>query len=113
MTWYLSGPMTGLPDLNRSAFHAATARIRAAGHDVLNPAELCPPGISWEQAMAIDLVALDTADGVITLPGWQKSRGAQIEVKKARQRGLPVHSLHDWLPTRTFSQGARELEEYE
>lgn len=110
MRWYLSGPMTGLPDLNIPAFHAAAARIRAAGHDVLNPAELCPPGLSWDQAMAIDLAALDTADGVITLPGWQRSRGAQIEVKTARQRGLPVHALHDWLHTRTFSKGAPELE---
>ncbi len=86
MRWDLSGPMTGLPDLNIPAFHAATARIRAAGHDVLNPAELCPPGISWEQAMAIDLAALDIADGVITLPGWKRSRGGRPGLWSTRSR---------------------------
>lgn len=110
MRWYLSGPMTGLPDLNMPAFHAAAARIRATGHDVLNPAELCPPGISWDQAMAIDLAALDTADGVITLSGWERSRGARIEIHRARQRGLPVYALHAWLHTRTTSKGERDLE---
>jgi hypothetical protein len=92
--------MTGLPDFNVSAFREAAARIRATGHDVLNPAELCPPGISWEQAMAIDLAALDSADGVMTLPGWDRSRGARIEVQRAKQQGLPVHALRDWLPAK-------------
>nr|WP_031942667.1 DUF4406 domain-containing protein [Sulfobacillus thermotolerans]AEP14300.1 putative bacteriophage-related protein [Sulfobacillus thermotolerans] len=110
MRWYLSGPMTGLPDYNRAAFHAAAARIRAAGHEVLNPAELCPPGISWEEAMAIDLAALDTAEGVITLPGWERSRGARIEVQRARQQGLPVHALRHWLQMRHDARSAQELE---
>jgi hypothetical protein len=44
---YLSGPMTGLPDLNFPAFHAEAARLRALGYDVINPAEL-PEGISRE-----------------------------------------------------------------
>lgn len=37
MRIYLSGPMTGLPDLNRPAFDAATARLTAQGHFVINP----------------------------------------------------------------------------
>lgn len=45
MRWYLSGPMTGLPSLNRPAFHRVAASVRAAGHDALNPAELCPPAL--------------------------------------------------------------------
>jgi len=35
---YLSGPMTGLPELNFPAFAAMTASLRAGGHTVTNPA---------------------------------------------------------------------------
>lgn len=41
---YLSGPMTGLPELNFPAFAAMTANLRADGHTVTNPAELYPDG---------------------------------------------------------------------
>lgn len=37
---YISGPITGMPDLNFPAFHAAAAALRAAGYTVTNPAEL-------------------------------------------------------------------------
>lgn len=36
---YIAGPMTGLPDFNFPAFHAAAAAWRAAGWEVFNPAE--------------------------------------------------------------------------
>lgn len=97
MRWYLSGPMTGLPDLNRPVFQHVAALIRSVGHDVLNPAELCPPGITWKAAMHYDLAALKTAQGVICLPAWERSRGARIEVWIARRRGLPVWSFAEWL----------------
>jgi len=37
MRVYLSGRMTGCPDLNRSAFDAAERRLTAQGHFVINP----------------------------------------------------------------------------
>lgn len=37
MRIYLSGPMTGKPDLNRLAFDAAEKRLTAQGHFVINP----------------------------------------------------------------------------
>ena len=97
MRWYVSGPMTGLPDLNRPAFQQAAATVRATGHDAINPVELCPLHIPWKAAMRMDLAALKTAHGVICLPGWERSRGARIEVWLARRRGLPVWEFRDWL----------------
>ena len=37
MRIYISGPMTGKPDLNRPAFDAAEKRLTAQGHFVINP----------------------------------------------------------------------------
>ena len=37
MRIYISGKMTGCPDLNRSAFDAAAKRLTAQGHFVINP----------------------------------------------------------------------------
>ena len=40
MRVYISGPMTGKPDLSRSAFDAAAERLREQGHFVINPHDL-------------------------------------------------------------------------
>lgn len=40
---YLCGPMTGLPEYNYPAFHAAAAELRAQGWRVVNPAENAEP----------------------------------------------------------------------
>lgn len=42
MRIYISGPMTGLPDLNRPAFDAAEKRLTEQGHFVINPHNLTP-----------------------------------------------------------------------
>lgn len=45
---YLSGPMTGLPELNFPAFRVEAARLRALGFEVVNPADLNPePNTGW------------------------------------------------------------------
>ena len=41
---YLSGAMTGCPDLNFPAFHAAAKALRERGLVVINPAEIKPEG---------------------------------------------------------------------
>ena len=91
---YLAGPMSGLPDLNFPAFHAAAARLRAAGHDVVNPAEINPdPGAAWAQCMRADIAQLVTCEAIALLPGWEQSRGARLEHHIATQLGMRVVSL--------------------
>ena len=88
---YLSGPMTGLPELNFPAFHAHAAELRERGHDVVNPAEITlDPAATWEQCMRADLAALATCDAIAMMPGWHTSRGAQLELHIAHRLGLLV-----------------------
>lgn len=80
MKLYVAGPMTGIEALNFPAFHAASAALRAMGHEVANPAEINPdPTAEWTDCMFEDLKELTTCDGIVMLPGWESSPGAQIE----------------------------------
>ncbi len=77
---YVCGPMSGLPFLNFPAFEAETARLRALGYEVVNPAEVNPDhDTPWTECMFSDLRELCGCDGIVMLPGWEASPGAQIE----------------------------------
>ncbi|WP_319517271.1 DUF4406 domain-containing protein [uncultured Martelella sp.] len=97
---YLSGPMTGLPDMNYPAFHAEAARLRAMGHMVYNPAEYPHDGPA--EAFPIRQAFSDycrflclEANAIFMLRGWQSSRGAQIEYRLADYLGLTIYQqLH-------------------
>lgn len=91
MRTYVCGPMSGLPELNFPAFHAEAARLRAAGHDVVNPAEInSDPTASWKDCMRADIRELVTCDAIQLLPGWECSKGAQLEYLIAARLGLLV-----------------------
>lgn len=93
---YVSGPMTGLPELNFPAFHAAAAQLRALGLEVVNPAELNPdPACTWQAAMREDIRALVDCDAIVLLPGWQNSRGARLELTVAQALGMAQTTLEE------------------
>ena len=92
---YLSGPMTGLPGLNFAAFHAMSTNLRAGGHTVTNPAEINADGGTWNDCMRRDIAALMDCDTVATLPGWENSKGARLEVLIAERLGMTVVNAHD------------------
>lgn len=98
-TLYLAGPMTGLPDDNRPAFAEAAAALRAAGYEVVNPAENgLPAAASWEQHMRTDIInMLGRCDAVATLPGIEASRGGILETGLATGLGWRVHTVEQWL----------------
>ena len=88
---YISGAMSGMPDLNFPLFNSEAARLRALGYDVVNPAELNPdPSTSWHQCMRTDLKALLDCDTIALLPQWQKSAGAHLEMHIAHRVGIDI-----------------------
>jgi hypothetical protein len=96
---YISGPMTGLPEHNFPAFKAAAARLTAAGYDVLNPAENFGGRTDLERKayMREDISNVLKADGIATLPGWQDSKGARLEVAIARELDLEAANVDMWV----------------
>ena len=103
MKYYLAGPMSGIPQFNFPAFHAAAKNLREQGHEVFNPAErdierhhgvdisadnatgnvaqaAQTHGFSLREALAEDTAYIcREADAIAMLPGWEKSNGARAE----------------------------------
>lgn len=98
MKIYLSGPMSGLPEHNFPAFHAAAARLRERGYEVVSPAELhVHTSGDWHDYLRADIKALCDCDTLALLPGWAKSRGAQLELHIAHRLDLTIHTLEELL----------------
>lgn len=90
--------MTGLPELNFPAFNCSAAKLRAAGFDVVNPAEHGEePGKAWADYLRKDIRLLMDCDAIALLPGWEKSKGAKLEVHIATELGMRVAPLRAWL----------------
>jgi len=89
---YIAGPMTGLPEHNFPAFHAAAKRLREAGWEAVNPAENFGGrrDMSRDTYLRADITLLATCEAMALLPGWEGSRGAMLEYLIAWELGLPV-----------------------
>jgi len=96
MRVYISGKMTGVPDLNFPLFNAEAARLRALGYDVVNPVELCPdPAATWHDCLKADIKALLDCDSIVMLEGWEDSQGAHLELHIAHRVGIKVRMARD------------------
>ena len=98
-TVYISGPMTGRPQSNYPAFHDAEARLRARGHDVINPAVTGEADtkhmerVDWHDYMASALLRIRHATAICFLPGHEESFGARIEELVGQKMGLETVEL--------------------
>ena len=96
--WYLAGPMTGIPQDNLPAFVEAADSLRDSGYAIITPIEFETAeviqavidnpektfnevaGTTWGGALARDVeIISDEVDGIVFLPGWDKSKGARLE----------------------------------
>ncbi|UOF76777.1 deoxycytidylate deaminase [Caudoviricetes sp.] len=95
---YISGPMTGMPDLNRKTFTDAEELLHRRGYEPVNPHKNgLPDTATWEDHMKRDLEMLNGCDGVAVLWGCDKSKGSQIEMSAARRMSMPVETIYYWL----------------
>lgn len=89
MKVYISGPMTGKPDLNFPEFMATEDKLQEQGWIVINPARM-PQGLSYAEYMKLDLFLLGMCEAIYLLEGWQHSKGARAELSFAISLGLTI-----------------------
>jgi hypothetical protein len=108
MVIYISGPVTGIPNLNKKAFCAAYREIarlkvrpRLRDMKIINPLHIGarlrsyfnlhfahPP--QWSDYMRACVKKLMDADCVYFLSGWAESEGASVERYIAKRLGIPA-----------------------
>ena len=104
-TYYLSGPMTGLPDYNRPAFNDAAKYLRSQGYKVWNPAEEFDASYIHPRKyyMRKDIEALLHCESIVMLHGWENSAGARLELEIARELEMNIFFLGDNKLTKEMS----------
>lgn len=102
LTYYIAGPMSGIPQFNFPLFHSAAKQLRAQGFKIVSPAEQDSAAVqaeamksktgsfaadgkvggeTWGDMLSRDVkLVADRVDGIIVLPNWVTSRGARLEV---------------------------------
>lgn len=79
--------------LNIERFKYYEAKLRALGYDVIHEAimrESEGERVPWETAMKRSILRMLSCDTIYTIPGWQRSRGARLEVFLAGELGIPI-----------------------
>lgn len=102
---YITGPMSGMVDLNYPAFMRAEELLRGHGFDVLNPAridDMYPkvdgePARGWSWYMRKSIPMVCEANGLALLPNWQLSAGSRVEHSVAKALGMKALCLESWL----------------
>lgn len=95
MKIYLSGPMTGKPNLNKELFDHYERLLKEEGYEVVNPHNNQLPqarllkflelmGVKKSKVMYIAYMVMDMlhiikCDAIVMLPGWSLSRGSTLE----------------------------------
>lgn len=107
MTVYIAGGITGVENY-KARFAAAKRMLLREGEDrldsmeryygtpradkVLNPAEL-PEDWPGKVYMDVCLAMIRAADLVAFLPGWEQSRGANLEMEYCWHQIKPVYKI--------------------
>ena len=89
MRIYISGPITGCDNF-KERFTEAEEMLANRGYEVVNPARVDIPCLTYEEYMKIDFTLLDMCDAVYMLSGWKKSLGANREYGYAIGKNMPI-----------------------
>lgn len=95
---YISGPVTGIPELNKPQFMEAQHFLQTIGFSVWNPQHIPEPEIPlddpeevWKWYMHFCVRAIPLCDSMLMLPNWQNSKGAVKEHRIAQMLGLAIY----------------------
>ena len=99
MRVYISGrfssPDSKVREKNIRLADKYALKIWKMGFDVFCPHTMTQSWVGkvkyWEMIMS-DLNWLAICDAVFLIPGWQKSRGARIEARVAKDLGIPIYT---------------------
>lgn len=99
--YYLAGPMTGYAKYNFPAFDLACQLLREKlGLTILSPHEIDHGeteqnrgSLHYSVYMRAGLKLLLECEGIIMLPRWEDSDGAQLEFKVAAALSMPAFSI--------------------
>jgi len=87
--FYISGPMSGLPNFNKEAFFEAEEKLNEQGFAAVNPARL-PDGRDYAYYMDRAYSGVSASTAIVILPGWRDSLGAIQERCWAHEMGKRV-----------------------
>lgn len=97
---YIAGKMTGVENYNFPKFDAVEKELKEKGFKVVNPANIARRIanrngkplhlISTHIFMREDIKQLLTCDAIYFIPGWEESKGAQIERSIAFACGIRI-----------------------
>lgn len=63
-----------------------------------NTAFMDGPDLGPDVFIAGDLELVERSDAMVMLPGWEQSEGAQIEYRRAAERGMPIYLTVEEVP---------------
>ncbi len=103
LTIYICGKVTGLDRTKCLAKFSTTQLILESwGYKVINPMEIVPADSNWEDAMSICIKELRNCNGLLMLPDWQFSDGANLEYKEAKKLGIKAIKITDFANGKRF-----------
>lgn len=103
MKIYLSGPITGLPDLEVAEnFYKAVIDIsrKYPKAQIINPYERCKymPFTEWKDFMQVCLKMLGECDIIYMMQGWEKSYGCNTEYFFAAGCKIRIEMYNEDIP---------------
>lgn len=109
---YISGPISGLQNGNVEAFALAQKKLEEQDYIVVNPHEASKEVYDkwakldcttqenkdqmWKEFMIVDIRHLTLCTHVFVLPGWETSKGSNLEILIAQKLGLKIYNYKDF-----------------